>query len=65
MKFVFDIQDEQDILRGMLCNQHKAISIGRTCMQQGKSKQAVSWIASAHQIGVIIMLLEQAFHHKN
>jgi hypothetical protein len=49
----------------MLRNQDKAELMGHNCAQQGKSKQAASWIASAEQVGIKIMLLEQAFQHKN
>ena len=65
MRFIFDIQDEQSILKEMSRSQDKADSIGQTCMQQGKAKQAAKWVASAQQMGIKIMLLEQAFRHKN
>jgi hypothetical protein len=65
MRFIFDSQDEQNVLQQMLCNQDKAKLMGQSCAQQGKSKQAASWMASAEQVGIKIMLLEQAFQHRN
>lgn len=65
MRFIFDIQDEQDILEQMSRNRNKAESMGQTCVQQGKAKKAAWWVESAQQVSVKIMLLEQAFQHKN
>jgi hypothetical protein len=65
MRFIFDSQDEQDVLKQMLRNRDKAESMGQACAQQGESKQAANWMASAQQVGIRIMLLEQAFQHKN
>jgi hypothetical protein len=65
MRFILDSQDEQNVLQQMLRNQDKAELMGQSCAQQGKSKQATNWIASAEQVGIKIMLLEQAFQHKN
>lgn len=65
MRFIFDIQDEQDILQQMSCNQTKAESMGQNCAQQGKLKQATSWVRSAQQVSIKIVLLEQVFRHKN
>ena len=65
MRFIFDIQDEQDILKEMSRNRDRAESIGRTCVQQGKANQAASWARSAQLVSIKIMLLEQAFQHKN
>lgn len=65
MRFIFDIQDEEDILKQMSSNRNKAESMGRIFVQQGKAKQAAKWVASAQQVSVKIMLLEQAFQHKN
>ena len=65
MRFIFDIQDEENILKQMSGNRNKAESMAQTCVQQGKAKQAAKWIASAQQVGARIMLLEQAFQQKN
>jgi hypothetical protein len=65
MRFIFDSQDEQNVLQQLFRNQDKAELMGQSCAHQGKSKQAASWIASAEQVGIKIMLLEQAFQQKN
>jgi uncharacterized protein YfcZ (UPF0381/DUF406 family) len=65
MKFIFDSQDEQNILQQMLRNRDKAESMGQAYAQRGKSKQAADWVESAQQVETKIMLLEQAFQHKN
>jgi hypothetical protein len=65
MRFIFSIQDEQNILQEMSRNQHKSKLISQACAHQGKSKKAANWMASARRIGIRIMLLEQAFMRKN
>ncbi len=65
MRYLFDQDDERAVLDELSRNQRKSEALAHTCGQQGKPKQAASWEASAQRIGNKIVLLEQAFQHKN
>jgi hypothetical protein len=65
MRFIFDIQDEQNILKEMSRSRDKAESIGKNYTQQGRIKRAAKWVKSAQLVSMKIKLLEQVFERKN
>ncbi|RZK44382.1 MAG: hypothetical protein EOO61_03985 [Hymenobacter sp.] len=65
MTFIFDIQDEQNILKQMSRNRNKAELMGQACAEQGRVRQANKWVKSGQEVSIKIMLLEHIFQNKN
>lgn len=65
MKYIFDEQDEEDVLKNLLYNQDLCERGARRAEEQGKPKLAASWARSVQRLSIRIMLLEGAFQHKN